>query len=158
MAKEYCELCKGDYEAEQIRGVKLCATCANGYRLLGKKEYGAIERYKNADYFPMATENAKRLFVEKAQELYKSMVVEDEQNIEFTGDFYEYDVVTIINVNGGQVDKERMMRVLATHAQQGWRLHTMYSNELGKNAIMVMGLGVNATASEDVLIFERKKC
>ena len=71
-------------------------------------------------------------------------------------EFYEYDVVTIINENHGTIDKEEMMRILSEHARNGWRLHTIYSNELGKNALGILGLGVNSTASEDVLIFERR--
>ena len=71
-------------------------------------------------------------------------------------EFYEYDVVTIINENHGTVDKEKMMRILSDHAKSGWKLHTMYSNELGKNALSLMGFGVNATACEDVMIFERR--
>ncbi len=71
-------------------------------------------------------------------------------------EFYEYDVVTIINENHGTVDKEKMMKILSDHAKNGWKLHTMYSNELGKNALSLMGFGVNATACEDVMIFERR--
>ena len=69
---------------------------------------------------------------------------------------YEYDVVTILNIDHGQVDKEKMMDILSSHAREGWRLHSIYSNELGKNAISILGIGKNTTASEDVMIFERK--
>ena len=48
------------------------------------------------------------------------------------------------------------MEVLSTHALQGWKLHSIYSNELGKNALRILGFGVNSTACEDVLIFERR--
>lgn len=71
-------------------------------------------------------------------------------------EFYEYDVVTIINEDHGTIDKERMMNILSEHTKNGWRLHTIYSNELGKNAIRILGLGINSTACEDVLIFERR--
>jgi hypothetical protein len=71
-------------------------------------------------------------------------------------EYYEYDVVTIINENHGTIDKAHMMNVLAEHARTGWKLHSVYSNELGKNAISVLGLGINSTACEDVLIFERR--
>lgn len=71
-------------------------------------------------------------------------------------EFYEYDVVTIINEDHGRIDKMKMMDILSEHARNGWRLHTMYSNELGKNAISLLGFGVNSTACEDVLIFERR--
>lgn len=71
-------------------------------------------------------------------------------------EFYEYDVVTIINKNHGTIDKDKMMKILSDHAKNGWKLHTMYSNELGKNALMILGFGTNSTACEDVLIFERR--
>ncbi len=71
-------------------------------------------------------------------------------------EFYEYDVVTIINENHGTIDKQKMMNILSEHARNGWKLHTIYSNELGKNALAILGFGVNSTACEDVLIFERR--
>lgn len=71
-------------------------------------------------------------------------------------EFYEYDVVTIINEDHGTIDKEKMMNILSAHAKNGWKLHTIYSNELGKNALRILGFGVNSTACEDVLIFERR--
>lgn len=71
-------------------------------------------------------------------------------------EFYEYDVVTIINEDHGTIDKDKMMKILSDHAKNGWKLHTMYSNELGKKALMILGFGINSTACEDVLIFERR--
>ena len=49
-----------------------------------------------------------------------------------------------------------MIKILSDHAKNGWKLHTMYSNELGKSALMILGFGTNSTACEDVLIFERR--
>lgn len=95
----------------------------------------------------------------RQEQIKKEEIKAEKQRQEFAksfNEFYEYDVVTIINENHGKIDKERMMRVLADHAAKGWRLHTIYSNELGKNALSVVGVGVNSTASEDVLIFERR--
>lgn len=71
-------------------------------------------------------------------------------------DFYEYDVVTIVNENHGLVDTGKMINILNEYAKKGWKLHTVYSNELGKNAVSLMGFGTNSTACEDVLIFERR--
>lgn len=69
---------------------------------------------------------------------------------------YEYDIVTILNKGHGRIDREQMMEILSSHARDGWKLHTIYSNELGKNAISLLGFNLNETACEDVLIFERK--
>ena len=71
-------------------------------------------------------------------------------------EFYEYDVVTIINKDHGIVDKDKMRKILMEYARNGWKLRTIYSNELGKNAIRILGFEANSTACEDVLIFERR--
>jgi len=65
-------------------------------------------------------------------------------------EYYEYDVITI--QNNGSVNTDKLKMILSEYAAKGWKLHSIYSNELGKNAI----LGLNATACEDVLIFERR--
>lgn len=105
--------------------------------------------------FNAATGYGMKEYVQKKMEAQKKEV----QRVEYAksfNEFYEYDVVTIINENHGTIDKQEMMRILSEHTKNGWKLHTIYSNELGKNALSILGLGVNATACEDVLIFERR--
>lgn len=82
--------------------------------------------------------------------------IEKQEFISSHDDLYEYDIVTILNKDHGQIDKKKIKEVIMSHARKGWKLHTVYSNELGKNALAVLGLGLNTTACEDVLIFERK--
>lgn len=72
------------------------------------------------------------------------------------GEFYEYNVITAVNTVDGRTDAEKMKRIIEEQARKGWRLHTVYSNVLGKNAISLLGIGINSTASEDVMIFERR--
>ena len=67
----------------------------------------------------------------------------------------EYDVVTALNVDG-RVNKQKMIDVLKDYSSKGWKLHTVYSNELGKEAIRILGFGVNTTVVEDVMVFERR--
>ena len=69
--------------------------------------------------------------------------------------FYEYDYIVVPNKADGSTNKEYIKEIITNHAMQGWRLITMYSNEIGKNAITVGGVGTNITISEDVLVFER---
>lgn len=64
---------------------------------------------------------------------------------------YEYDYIVIRNNSNGSVNQERVLKVIQEHARQGWRVVAMYSNEIGKNAIA----GINATACEDIILFER---
>lgn len=69
--------------------------------------------------------------------------------------FYEYDYIVVPNKSDGSTNKEVIENTIESHAMQGWRLVTMYSNEIGKNAITVGGVGGNVTICEDILIFER---
>lgn len=71
-------------------------------------------------------------------------------------DLFEYDVVVIANKPDGTVDSYSIRSAITEHAKLGWRLHTMYSNEVGKNSSSYMGSGTNATICQDVLIFERR--
>lgn len=69
--------------------------------------------------------------------------------------FYEYDYIVVPNKSDGSTNKESIEDIIRNHAMQGWRLVTMYSNETGKNAITVGGVGSNVTICEDIIIFER---
>lgn len=109
------------------------------------REIVGLAKRKISGKTPAEIEQEKREKELQRQEFAKSF-----------NEFYEYDVVTIINENHGRIDKEKMLHILSERAKQGWKLHTIYSNELGKNAISILGLGMNSTACEDVLIFERR--
>lgn len=102
------------------------------------------------------TEKSAKQELQRRQE--ESIQIENEKQVfaKSFNEFYEYDVVTIINEDHGRIDKNKMLEVLASYAQKGWKLHSIYSNELGKEALRVLGFGVNKTACEDVLIFERR--
>lgn len=70
--------------------------------------------------------------------------------------YYEYKVIKLMdNVRTGCLDATQLMNTLNQLGLDGWRLVTAYSNELGKNALAIAGFGVNATADEHILIFER---
>ena len=128
--------------------------------------YGELDNLISED----DEEKAKKLYLEKNSAFHEESQRQKREAEEFRretekkkadyaksfNEFYEYDVVTIVNENHGRIDKERMMQILSEHAKDGWKLHSVYSNELGKNAIRLLGFGVNSTACEDVLIFERR--
>lgn len=68
---------------------------------------------------------------------------------------YEYAIESISSSFLGETKKEEMLKVIQKYTNDGWRVHTIYSNELGKNAVSFLGVGVNSTQSEDIIIFER---
>lgn len=79
--------------------------------------------------------------------------------------YYEYKVISLsdfgglFSSNSGRVDIDKMTAVLNDMGLDGWHLVIAYSNELGKNALSGGAggvlLGVNSTADENILIFER---
>ena len=72
---------------------------------------------------------------------------------------FEYKVVVINDLSYGQVDNEKIQDTLNEWSEKGWRLHSIYSSEIGKNstAVSISGFGsiTNATIDQTVLIFER---
>ena len=65
---------------------------------------------------------------------------------------YEYKVETVMDSAVlGKFDKDKVQQTLRDYAVNGWKLHSAFTNEVGKNA----ALGINATINQTVLIFER---
>ena len=169
MSKKICDLCQQQPARDTRFGVNLCGSCLEGYEKSIGGDVSVATFYSDPQNFPYATNLAKNRIIDAVAKKYRSEedIQQELQRLERAeqqrqafaksfGEFYEYDVVTIINEGHGQVDKSKMLQVLSERARQGWKLHTIYSNELGKNAITLLGLNVNSTASEDVLIFERR--
>ena len=68
--------------------------------------------------------------------------------------YYEYKVISLVDKKGA-VDTERLMNELNDLGLDGWRLQCAYTNEIGKDALSIAGFGINATADQNILIFER---
>ena len=69
---------------------------------------------------------------------------------------YEYTLDVINDKASGAANIDAILQSLQKHASEGWRLVTIFTNEIGKNAISVGGIGINATMDQSMLIFERK--
>lgn len=63
--------------------------------------------------------------------------------------YYRRDIIH--DLPTGESDSENIQKTLNIRSQQGCRLHTIYTNEIGKNSIV----GINATINQTILIFER---
>lgn len=72
---------------------------------------------------------------------------------------FEYKTECINDNPDGTVNQNTIQHFLSEYAQQGWRLHSALSNEVGKNSsgvlIGYLGLSLNATINQTLLIFER---
>lgn len=72
---------------------------------------------------------------------------------------FEYKTEMISDLSDGKPDIALLQQTLSKYAADGWRLHTIYTNELGKNssstALGGFGVSINATINETICIFER---
>lgn len=72
---------------------------------------------------------------------------------------FEYKVIVINDLSNGQVDNIKIQEALDEWSEKGWRLHTIFSSEIGKNStgvsIASFGSITNATIDQTILIFER---
>lgn len=65
---------------------------------------------------------------------------------------YEYKIETVMDSAVlGKFDQDKVQHLINNYAMNGWRLHSAFTNEVGKNA----ALGINATINQTILIFER---
>ena len=68
---------------------------------------------------------------------------------------YEYKVISLIDKATGACDVDELEMLLNEYAAKGWRVKSVISNELGKNALAVMGIGVNGVVDQVIVILER---
>lgn len=73
---------------------------------------------------------------------------------------YEYLVETIQDSHAGSTNIREMSRIINLYAGKGWRVKSIFSNEIGKNsfstAVGVVSSGVNSTIDEIIIVFERE--
>ena len=72
---------------------------------------------------------------------------------------FEYKVIVINDLSSGEIDEKTIQNTLTEWSEKGWRLHTIFSSEIGKNSagVSIAGFGsiINATIDQTILIFER---
>lgn len=72
---------------------------------------------------------------------------------------YEYKVEVVNDNYDGTVDESGIQNRLIEYSSNGWRLHSIFSNEVGKNVAGIsvggIGGGVNSTVDQTILVFER---
>lgn len=167
-----CEVCGEARGTRVISGISICESCFSKIVALRNFDKDAVEFFSNQNNFEKASGQAQKYIselvnekisenqekevekklAEKLAEEHKQIEEEKSSYAHSVDGYYEYDVVLIKNDWDGAVAAQKLQEILNKYAAQGWKLHSVYSNELGKNSL----LGINATVSQDVLIFERR--
>lgn len=65
----------------------------------------------------------------------------------------EYTTEVITDTSTGTLDIESFNKTLAAYSSKGWVLKAVFTNEIGKNAV----LGINASIDQTIMVFERNK-
>lgn len=72
---------------------------------------------------------------------------------------YEYKVEILTDNSDGTISPTQIQGLLVQHSLQGWKLHSIVVNEIGKSSTSVLvnflGVNVNATIDQTIMIFER---
>ena len=119
------------------------------WECLNKKEERIAREKKEKEEKAFATANAST----QSNALYLDTAIAQLRKNGAEG-YYEYSVKSIID-EGGRTNIQKLTDLLNQMGLAGWKLATTHTNELGKNALMAIGLGINSTVDETILIFER---
>lgn len=123
--------------------------CNNCGELIGDN----VDRCFNCGY-DVKADREKALQEEKRKQ--EEIQLEKERIASIYG-IYEYKTVNIMDDKSGASQMMKINNILNLYGSQGWRLHSIYTNEIGKTSHpSSLGLATtNATIDETIIIFER---
>lgn len=140
-------------------------TCPNCGELLGDSVKECFKCHYSFTYHRVIT--SEEQVSQRNQQLEETRRKEEEKKLKedakreqlFKNPLFEYKVIVIDDLSSGQVDDVKIQEALDIWSKNGWRLHSIYSSEIGKNstAISIAGVGsiTNATIDQTIMIFER---
>ena len=145
--------------------MRKCPYCGE---LIGDKVIKCFKCFKDVATDEMRKEIKKeqeRVQREREEEQKRKEIEQERKEIEQernrqrieNNSIYEYAIEKIIDMEDGQSPLSQIEISIMNHAKNGWRLHTIYTNEIGKTSHpMVLRIGtVNATINETIIVYER---
>lgn len=144
-------------ECKEIVGdnVTTCFNCRYDFRL---NRVISLEEIRKEEEKKQKEDEIKHAEKMRVEEHAKALLQLREQTIKKNA-FYEYEIEVISDLSNGSTDQMKISECLKTYANEGWRLHSIYTNEIGKSSttISISGLGgnINSTIDETVIVFER---
>ncbi len=140
-------------------------TCPNCRELIGDDADECFKCHYNYVYRRVITpqeikarrEEKER---EKENEIKNIETFEKEKELQIKRNpLFEYKIEIINDLETGEIDGRRMQYIVEKYSSEGWKLHKVFTNELGKTSttsrIAFLGMSVNATICQTILIFER---
>lgn len=144
----------GQVVNDLMREAGMCINCgALANEFISEEEYR--RRYLEIENIEKKKEREKR----ENEERKEREKLENEIRIKKNNDKYEYVVETMYDDSTGYVNIQRLSDLMNFYANNGWRLKSIISNEVGKNVTSVgiggISSGNNATIDQIILVFER---
>ena len=139
--------------------VKVCFKCHYSFthkRVITNDEYASQKNQQMEDLKKREEELERKKEEFKRKEELKNGLKKEQLP---KNPLFEYQVIVINDLPDGQVNYIKIQETLNEWSDKGWRLHSVYSSEIGKNstAVSILGFGsiTNATIDQTVMIFER---
>ena len=147
-------------------------TCPKCKELIGDNVNECFKCHYNFSYGRIITQEERKKEREKEQKLYEQKMVSEQQKNEQIKLFqqqmeeqiknnplYEYETIVINDNSDGTVNTKQIQDTLLEYSKAGWRLHSIFTNEIGKSTVGAfigfIGSNVNATIDQTIIIFER---
>ena len=147
-------------------------TCPKCKELIGDNVNECFKCHYNFSYGRIITQEERKKEREKEQKLYEQKRVSEQQKNEQIKLFqqqmeeqiknnplYEYETIVINDNSDGTVNTKQIQDTLLEYSKAGWRLHSIFTNEIGKSTVGAfigfVGSNVNATIDQTIIIFER---
>lgn len=140
-------------------------TCPNCGELIGENADECFKCHYNYVYRRVITAQEikarrEREEREKENEIKNIEIFEKEKELQIKRNpLYEYKIEIVNDLETGEIDSRRMQYIVEKYSSEGWRLHNVFTNELGKTStlsgIAFLGVSVNATICQTIFIFER---
>ncbi len=144
-----CDLCGAKYDAFYHKDV--CPKC--GWDAKGKQYKKTILEQQAEKARELEKERFDRYATNEYNSAIKNVAIDKLRETGANG-YYEYSVKTVVDERG-RTNVRSLNALLNEMGLAGWHLVASHTNELGVNAVAMLGLGINSTADETVLIFER---
>ena len=147
-------------------------TCPKCKELIGDTVNECFKCHYNFSYGRIITQEERKKEREKEQKLYEQKRMSEQQKNEQIKLFqqqmeeqiknnplYEYETIVINDNSDGTVNTKQIQDTLLEYSKAGWRLHSIFTNEIGKSTVGAfigfIGSNVNATIDQTIIIFER---
>lgn len=140
-------------------------TCPNCGELLGDYADACIKcryDYKRGRVITseeLAEQRNKRL-AEQQKMIEEAREKEEQKKSQIAKNpLFEYQVIIVNDLPDGSINDDDIQKKLNEWSIKGWKLHTIFTSEIGKTATSTsvggFGTGINATIDQTILVFER---